>query len=61
MKILGLILYLIGFAGIGYAITETRIDFGASFMNFLLMFLWLVITIGIGTALMKFDNNGDGK
>lgn len=59
MKILGAIIYLMGFLGIAFIITETNIDLGGSFGGVLLMLLWLILTMGIGTALMRSGNNND--
>lgn len=56
MKILGAIIYLIGILGIGYIITETRIDFTESFGTLLVFLLWCILTFGIGTALMNAGN-----
>ena len=59
MKILGVIIYLMGFLGIAYVITETRIDIGGSFISIVLMMAWLLLTTGIGTALMKAGDPPD--
>ena len=59
MKILGTILYLLGFLGIAFVITETRIDIGGSFISIVLLVLWVSLTMGIGTALMKAGDNND--
>lgn len=59
MKVIGAIIYLIGFLGVAFVITETRIDIGGSFGSILLLVGWLVITMGIGTALMKLGNNNN--
>lgn len=57
MKILGAIVYLAGFLGIAYVITETRIDLGGSFGSIVLLVLWVLATMGIGTALMNAGGN----
>ncbi len=57
MKILGAIIYVMGFLGIGFIITETNIDLGGSFGGILFIFIWLALTMGIGTALMKAGDN----
>lgn len=57
MRIMGFIIYLIGFLGVAYVITETRIDIGGSFGSILLLLLWLAVTYGLGTALMNTGNN----
>lgn len=59
MKIAGAILYLLGFLGVAFVITETRIDIGGSFISIILLLLWLLLTIGIGSALMKSDSKDD--
>ncbi len=59
MKIAGAILYLLGFLGVAFVITETRIDIGGSFISIILLLLWLLLTIGIGSAMMKSDSKDD--
>lgn len=59
MKIAGAILYLLGFLGVAFVITETRIDIGGSFISIILLLLWLLLTVGIGSALMKSDSKDD--
>ncbi|MBP3448197.1 MAG: hypothetical protein J6K51_04155 [Clostridia bacterium] len=61
MKILGVIIYLMGFLGIAFIITETNIDLGDSFISILLMFGWLLLTMGIGTALMNSGDDSNKK
>ena len=59
MKFLGAIIYLIGILGIGYIITETRIDFTESFGTLLIFFIWCILTFGIGTALMNISKKNE--
>lgn len=61
MKIAGIILYLLGILGVAFAITETRIDIGGSFLSILLLMLWLMLTVGIGSALISLDNKKNNK
>lgn len=56
MTIAGIILYLLGILGVAFVITETRIDIGGSFLSILLLMLWLMLTVGIGSALINLDN-----
>ncbi len=59
MKILGLIIYLIGFLGFAFAITELHLDIGGSFGGIVLTLLWFLLTLGIGSALMKSGSNSN--
>lgn len=58
MKILGLAIYLLGFLGMVFAITETNFAID-TFGGIVLTMLWLLLTMGIGTALMKSGNNSN--
>jgi len=61
MKILGAIIYMLGFLIIGYIITETRIDLGGSFGGIVFMFVLIGTTMTIGSLLMNYGNNDDKK
>ena len=56
MKAVGIILYIAGFLGVAYVITETRIDLGGSFGSIVILVLWLALTVGVGSALMNADD-----
>lgn len=60
MKILGALVYIAGFLGFAYIVEETRIieSFGG-FGGTVFIFVWWLVTIVIGSALMKSgDING---
>lgn len=59
LKILGAIIYSMGFLGLAFIITETDIDFADSFIGILASFGWLCITMITGTILMKSGNKSD--
>lgn len=58
MKILGAIISVVGWLGFIFVLTEVRLDW--SFFNVVLLFVWLLLTQGIGKVLMNTgENNGD--
>lgn len=58
MKILGAVLCIVGFLGIAYIIEETRIiDSFGDFGGVVFIFIWVLVTMGIGTALMNVGGN----
>ena len=56
IKILGFLLYFAGFLGAAFATERTSTDIGSIFVNILLFVLWLFLTVGVGWAMINFDD-----
>ncbi len=60
MKILGAAIYLLGFLVMFYVTAETNFAID-TFGGITLTLLWLLLTMGIGTALMKSGSNSNDE